>query len=143
MVKLHDKHTLADHFEAIGEDLTQTAQYFHYLETINTYTVKIPHEVLHNRIRIDPGILRVSHDRYFVADHAKELTTVESKPRGRLSRLFRRWNLKEGMDPYFLGMLSWGSKLDEEPLDGLAPHVCVLGYLGFKIYQLMFRSRNI
>jgi hypothetical protein len=126
LIKLHKERTLADHFNFIGENLNETARYFYYLETIHSYRVTLHRDTLHNRVRSDPGVQRVSHDRYYSPEPRVGPTGVESRPRGPLSRLYRRWIKEERFNWWYLSMLSWGRKHDEEPHDGRGPHVITL-----------------
>lgn len=108
MIKLHAEHTIEAHFEFIGRNLTQTVENFAYLELINAYRITVDHDILHNRIRYDPGVQRVTHDRYYFPEPEPE-PEVENPgppPESYISRLSKRWTPVERFDFWFLSMLS-------------------------------------
>lgn len=125
MIKLHEDHTIAAHFDFIGQNLTHTAENFAYLEIINAYRITVGPDILHSRIRLDPGVQRVTHDRYYMSDSKLEVENPGPLPESYLSRLARRWTPITQLDWWFLSMLSWGSKNGGRPIDGQGAHVCV------------------
>ncbi|KAJ4247524.1 hypothetical protein NW762_013204 [Fusarium torreyae] len=62
VVVLHRGHTLQQHFEQIGNDLTVNASMFYPIDSINGYRAKLPHNLVHEHVRFDPGVDFVQHD---------------------------------------------------------------------------------
>ncbi|KAF5027005.1 hypothetical protein F66182_880 [Fusarium sp. NRRL 66182] len=62
IVVLHQGHTIQQHFKHIGSDLTVNASMFYPIDAINGYRAKLSHELVHDRIRFDPGVEFVEHD---------------------------------------------------------------------------------
>lgn len=57
LVSLKDGHTLSDHWEAIGQDLSKDGEDFQYMEAINVYGVTLSDEdVVHSAVRSDTGV---------------------------------------------------------------------------------------
>ena len=63
IVALHSGHTLEQHFEQIGTDLTVNASMFHRINAINGYRARLPHDLVHENIRFDAGVEFVEHDQ--------------------------------------------------------------------------------
>jgi hypothetical protein len=62
VVKLRDGHTLEDHFENIGLNISKVAQMFSPMELINSYRCRIDSNIMHDLIRHDPGVQHVEHN---------------------------------------------------------------------------------
>jgi hypothetical protein len=57
LVSLKIGHTLSEHWETIGQDLSKDGEDFRYMETINVYSVTLRDEyIVHNTIRTDPQV---------------------------------------------------------------------------------------
>ncbi|WXC59659.1 hypothetical protein SNK03_005519 [Fusarium graminearum] len=63
IVVLHQGYTLRQHFNQIGRDLDTNATLFYPIDSINGYRAKLPHDLLHNHIRFDPGVEFVEQDQ--------------------------------------------------------------------------------
>ncbi|OSS43929.1 hypothetical protein B5807_11362 [Epicoccum nigrum] len=65
LVSLKIGHTLSEHWETIGQDLSKDGEDFRYMETINVYSVTLRDEyIVHNTIRTDPQVEDVEMDYY-------------------------------------------------------------------------------
>jgi len=72
-VAFHDNHTLEDHFLFIGQNLSETATYFHSLHGFG-YHAQLDSFIVHELIRYDPGVLQVDHDIY-----VENITPIENR----------------------------------------------------------------
>ncbi|KAG4280523.1 hypothetical protein FPRO06_11856 [Fusarium proliferatum] len=67
IVRLHDNHTIEDHYVNIGVSISDVASEFNYLAPLNLYYFQLEAQnstLIHELIRRDPGIKRVGHDYY-------------------------------------------------------------------------------
>ena len=61
-VELNPGYTLKEHYDFIGFDLSAKGEKFNVKNRLNMYGVKIDEDTMHNIIRYDLGVLRVSHN---------------------------------------------------------------------------------
>ncbi|KAF2420161.1 subtilisin-like protein [Tothia fuscella] len=111
MVALHPNHTIEQHFDFVGRDLSQNASNnFVSLGIINGYGATLDAHTVHNLIRANPGVRIVEHEVLvdpIVSDQFKDGGKPKPKP-----LLLRRW--RTSTDKYalwFVRMLSAKGKL--------------------------------
>ncbi|KAG9233700.1 peptidase S8/S53 domain-containing protein [Amylocarpus encephaloides] len=118
IVRFHPNHTLEDHFSNIGFDIRQFASVFMEMPVSNAYLFELSetnHSMIHDYIRLDPGVLRIEHDEYLHEEQIFErepapppLTFVE-----RLSQKVKRWvNLLKSQASWNQVMITLGKKKD-------------------------------
>jgi hypothetical protein len=124
LVMLHDDHPLEDHFAFIGTNLSETASYFHPYSNINGYCVRVDEHTMHDRIRHDPGVRFVEHNREFNPRPDWDVETA--RPAKGLSPpdLERRWKVWKDWWHWVIAMsTSWGQndkvKEDEWVIDSV------------------------
>jgi hypothetical protein len=71
-VLLRDGYTLEQHFEFLGQNLSETARDFRYFRSFNSYHAVLDSEFLHERVRSDPGVYLVEHDAYHDVENMLE-----------------------------------------------------------------------
>ena len=107
LVMLRPGHTTTDHFKHIGQNLSETADDFGRIDSINGYRVQIDPHTMHNIIRNDPGVLLVEQDSNV---EAPQPVVVGGEHRISLSR---RWTLDhEPQGQWDWAMNSAGRKID-------------------------------
>jgi hypothetical protein len=121
-ILFHQDYTLEEHFEHIGQNLSETAEHFHAFANINGYRARLPYDVLHDRIRLDPGVEIVEHNTYQAHDisapQAPDSVRVieEDEQDDGSHRLVKRsWSETAGIRPWFLLMTNAGKKLALSP----------------------------
>jgi cerevisin len=84
IVELHPHHTLEDHFQNIGMDLSkkQGTDLFYPLETIHSYRARLTEDFVHNIIRFDPGVHSV--ERGASIQHDTSNLTTHQEPHNKL-----------------------------------------------------------
>jgi hypothetical protein len=83
IVSLHENHTLEDHHENIGLNVSEVSETFNFMDLINTYHCRLSNSsILPDLIRHDLGVKVVEHNQYTnwdrpqVADASTRWTTV-------------------------------------------------------------------
>lgn len=66
---LHERHTINDHFNQIGVNLSETIPNFAPISAINGYRARLDNHTVHNLVRLDPGVKLVEHDYHFMIHH--------------------------------------------------------------------------
>lgn len=123
IVRLHDDHTLDNHFEHIGMDLSNGTDVFHSLEVLHSYRATLTEEFVHNIIRYDPGVHSVTRGSFIDdeealdQDHEDEhVKQPAGKPEGKgLSGIFQRavrWTKIKRKGWYHLQEITAGKKMD-------------------------------
>jgi len=113
-VKLRDNHTLKDHFENIGLNISEVAEMFRSWDLINSYRCRINPKIMHDVIRHDPGVEHVEHNHYahFAGAHGYgEVTEMEipEAPR-KHSKRWEKWVWTNGLWP--LAQITAGYRLN-------------------------------
>lgn len=114
LVALHDGHTIDDHFKAIGLDLSQNASLFYRLDALNAYQARLDPRIVHQLVRLDPGVEFVDHDSY-MGDFDEVETGEPFLPEADISTsttgLVRTWVASIKPAWYWNHMISAGEKL--------------------------------
>lgn len=61
-VELEEGYSLKAHYEFLGFDLSAKAEEFHYMSRLHMYRLEVDASTMHELIRFDPGVRRVSHN---------------------------------------------------------------------------------
>lgn len=116
LVALYDGHTIDDHFEAIGLNLSQYASLFYRLDSLNAYQARLDSHTVHQLIRHDPGVEFVEPDSYMEDFDAVEtgepfLPEADPIPKSTMGAA-RRW-VKQQLyfNWWWNAMISAGKKL--------------------------------
>ncbi|KAF5231899.1 hypothetical protein FAUST_9035 [Fusarium austroamericanum] len=171
IVVLHQGHTLKQHFDQIGRDLATNATLFYPIDSINGYRAKLPHDLLHDHIRFDPGVEFVEQDQTIslinpVAageDKVPESDLGQKKPgfvHGLLNRLrnFRRdnwwhWQINHRDGAWYDAQKTYGKKHSSmwwwtkqrwEVLDGAGKGVLIyIVDTGMRLSHTDFQGRAV
>jgi len=120
IIRFHDNHTLAEHFDAIGQNLSETASMFYDMNLLNGYHAELSEDTVHEMVRYDPGVRLVEHDHWTASDTEIEAEEVNEKPptpptpSGGLQRRWAQQRLINGY--YYQGMITRGKVVDPSTL---------------------------
>lgn len=127
LVFLRDGHSIKDHFNAVGFDLSKNSSKFYRLDALNAYQARLDSYTVHEMIRHDPGVKFVDHDSYMADfDHVEvgEHLTPATSPNASAGRTGRRWEQQEQLIGYYWNqMISAGKKVVPTPIRGLPAFV--------------------
>lgn len=117
IVAFHDGHSLEDHFEAIGLDLSKISPMFYRLDALNAYQAQLDGYTVHELVRLDPGVKFVDHDSYMAEfDHGEtheDLTPEEMNLNPTPAKgAIRRWTKQKIMFVFWWdAVISAGKKI--------------------------------
>lgn len=113
IVKFHDNHTLQDHFDYLGQNLSETANRFRDMPGFGGYALEIDSYTLHEQIRYDPGVSRVTHNSRIKPNLPKAQDSIDNtysnRTLNRRSTWFRTTVMNAG---YGSAMISAPNKTD-------------------------------
>ncbi|KAF1847165.1 uncharacterized protein K460DRAFT_54515 [Cucurbitaria berberidis CBS 394.84] len=98
LVNLRDNYTIEQHFQFLGQNLSQTADIFHHMPILNIYHIRIDERFMHKIIRYDPGVESVSHNMVFAPElhwHSDDTKPYHSNARQ------KRWKTREAFLPWW------------------------------------------
>ncbi|KAI8181368.1 hypothetical protein K4K54_000405 [Colletotrichum sp. SAR 10_86] len=93
IVKLRDDHNLEDHFTNIGLNVTEVATEFENWDLLNAYHFVIPEgnsHVVHDVIRRDPGVVRVTHNHNVSPERSADEYAQSGPPVGVVDEEYSR-----------------------------------------------------
>ncbi|PSN68270.1 subtilisin-like protein [Corynespora cassiicola Philippines] len=112
IVRLEKNYKMAQHYEFVGRNLSETEPMFHPLGTINGYFIRTDRETMHDLVRRDPGVKNVEHNRR-LSD-----TDYEKTPETHVSGVeqTKRWEVEEQLNtPWWIRMCQSSEKLEINP----------------------------
>jgi hypothetical protein len=115
VVELNPGYTIQEHYDFVGFDLSAKAKNFDFKNRLNMYGVKIDENTMHNIIRYDPGVLRVSHNMVFSSEGPwyKKHTSVNETDGD--DGLEKRWSRQGGVYHYSTGHINeWNKAFNYE-----------------------------
>jgi hypothetical protein len=119
IVQLRPGYSLDEHFQFVGYNLSAESEDFDFMEQLNAYGIHIDEDTLHEKIRYDPGVRRVSHNR------ALNLEQLSHNSRGHINEsiistpLEKRWHTRHSLEHVSVKMLNnWDKLLGPPNFDG-------------------------
>ncbi|KAF2652970.1 subtilisin-like protein [Lophiostoma macrostomum CBS 122681] len=113
-VELNDGYTLEEHYEFVGFNLSAAASIFSYRNYSNTYGIKIDEHTMHNIIRYDPGVDRVTHNMVLSSQKTwyKQYPVTDTHKH---DAPYKRWSSMGGTYHWSTGHINeWDRSIDYE-----------------------------